>query len=225
MTTEEEEKTIFFADLSGFTALTEAHGDEIGTTVVRRFYDMTRGLLRNGAVLVKTIGDAVMLVAPDPETAVGIVLDLRSLTDSRPNFPTIRVGVHVGPAREAEGDYFGAAVNIAARVAAHASAGQILCTAAVATRMARTTLCEFVELGPVTFRNVQKPVVIYELRGQPAPPAVHVDPVCRMQVSSDSAAAWIRSEALDHYFCSLPCLRMFLLGQDKEEGVSGETRS
>ena len=218
-TMNEEKKTIAFVDLSGVTALTETHGDETGMAVALRFYDMTRSLLRDGAVLVKTIGDAVMLAAPDPETAVGIVFELKSLTDSTPHFPIIRAGLHVGPARTADHDYFGASVNIAARVAAHASAGQILCTAAVAGCISDSSPCAAVQLGPVRFRNVHESVVVYELRSRAAADAAaHIDPICRMHVSSDAAVARVRSRSVEHYSCSIPCLRMFVDAQFSGEG-------
>lgn len=208
----DEERTIAFADLSGFTALTEAHGDEIGTAIALRFYDMTRSLLRNGAALVKTIGDAVMIAAPDPATAVEILLELQTLTDSTPNFPMIRAGLHVGPAREADRDYFGASVNLAARVAAYARSGQILCTAAVASRVAESSACTLVQIGPVSLRNVHDPVVIYELHNRAVvTTAAHIDPICRMHVPSDAAVARVRSGTVEYYFCSFPCLRTFVL--------------
>ncbi|MHB0972416.1 MAG: adenylate/guanylate cyclase domain-containing protein [Thermoanaerobaculia bacterium] len=208
----DEERTIAFADLSGFTALTEAHGDEIGTAIALRFYDMTRSLLRNGAALVKTIGDAVMIAAPDPATAVEIVLELQTLTDSTPNFPMIRAGLHVGPAREEDKDYFGASVNLAARVAAYARSGQILCTAAVASRVAESSPCTLVQIGPVSLRNVHDPVVIYEVRNRAVvAAATHIDPICRMHVSSDAAVARVKSGTTEYYFCSFPCLRTFVV--------------
>ncbi len=215
----DEETTIAFVDLSGFTALTEAHGDETGMAVVLRFYDMTRSLLRDGAVLVKTIGDAVMLAAPDPETAVSIVFELKALTDSTPNFPAVRAGLHVGPVRMADHDYFGASVNLAARVAAHASAGQILCTAAVAGCISERSPYAAVEIGPVAFRNVHEPMVVYELRCRAASHThgrIHIDPICRMHVSSHAAVARLRSDGVEHYFCSIPCLKLFVAARFSE---------
>lgn len=207
----DEERTIAFADLSGFTALTEAHGDEIGTTIALRFYGMTRSLLRNGATLVKTIGDAVMIAAPDPATAVEILLELQTLADSTPNFPMIRAGLHVGPAREEDHDYFGASVNLAARVAAYARSGQILCTAALASRVAEGSACTLVQIGPVSLRNVHDPVVLYEVRNRAVATAAPVDPICRMHVSSDAAVARVRSGTVEYHFCSIHCLRTYVL--------------
>jgi adenylate cyclase len=208
----DEERTIAFADLSGFTALTEAHGDEIGTAIALRFYDMTRSLLRNGASLVKTIGDAVMIAAPDPATAIEVILELQALTDSTPNFPMIRAGLHVGPVREEDHDYFGASVNLAARVAAYARSGQILCTAAAASRVAESSPGTLVQIGPVSLRNVHDPVVLYEVRNRAVvAAAAHIDPICRMHVTSDAAVARVKSGTTEYYFCSFSCLRTFVV--------------
>jgi len=64
----------------------EAHGDETGTAIALRFCDVTRSLPCNGATLVKTIGDAVMITAPEPAISDAIILELQIVTDSTPNF-------------------------------------------------------------------------------------------------------------------------------------------
>lgn len=74
-------------------------------------------------------------------------------------------------------------------------------------------------IGPVKFHNVHDPVVIFELLN-PAVVAsgVHVDPVYRMHVASESAVAWIRRGSAENYFCSLACLRAFVLDPESQEG-------
>jgi class 3 adenylate cyclase len=62
--------TFLFADIAGFTALTEAHGDEEAATLVADFCDAVKGELPAGAAHVKTIGDALMLRIPDPCEAI-----------------------------------------------------------------------------------------------------------------------------------------------------------
>ena len=69
------EATFVFADIAGFTALTEAHGDHDAAALVAEFCRSVRAELPAGATEVKTIGDAVMLAIPDPGEA--ILLGLR----------------------------------------------------------------------------------------------------------------------------------------------------
>jgi adenylate cyclase len=65
------EATFLFADIAGFTALTEAHGDEEAAALVADFCDRVQSELGGfGATQVKTIGDALMLRIPDPKQAV-----------------------------------------------------------------------------------------------------------------------------------------------------------
>ena len=66
-TADAEGATFLFADLAGFTALTEAHGDEQAADLVARFCEaVSEELPSFGADHIKTIGDALMLRVPDP---------------------------------------------------------------------------------------------------------------------------------------------------------------
>jgi hypothetical protein len=130
-------QTFLFADLSGFTALTEAHGDEQAVDLVDGFCVAVRQLLAaHHAHEVKTIGDALTRTG---DTAAAIRLGLCIVHDvgARHGFPLVRVGMHTGPAVERGGDWFGATVNLAARVSAAAAGGEALLTAA--TRDAATS--------------------------------------------------------------------------------------
>ena len=70
--------TILFADLSGFTALTETHGDGDAADVVARLYELAQASLNDDARLVKTIGDAVMIVSTGPGSAVSTTASSRA---------------------------------------------------------------------------------------------------------------------------------------------------
>jgi len=121
--------TFVFADLAGFTALTEAHGDEQAAAVVADFGTAVRDQLpATGGHQVKGIGDAVMLCIPDPGAAVRLGLRITHELMLGHGAPAVRVGMHHGPAIERDGDYFGAAVNLAARVSAEATGGEVLLT-------------------------------------------------------------------------------------------------
>jgi class 3 adenylate cyclase len=68
---EEATATFLFADIAGYTALTEAHGDEQAADLVGEFFDaVSEELPTWGATHVNTIGDALMLRIPDPAKAV-----------------------------------------------------------------------------------------------------------------------------------------------------------
>src|SRR5207253_7914997 len=92
----------------------------------------------HGTEEVKTIGDALMRHARDPAWAVELGLRIVEDVGSRHNFPVVRVGMHTGAAVERTGDWFGAAVNLAARVSAAAAGSEVLLTSA--TRRAAGTL-------------------------------------------------------------------------------------
>ena len=128
-------QTFVFADLSGFTALTEAHGDEQAADLVGGFCVAVRRLLAaHQAQEVKTIGDALMLRTGDAAAAIRLGLCIVHDVGAQHGFPLVRVGMHTGPAVEREGDWFGATVNLAARVSAAAAGGEALLTAATRSR-------------------------------------------------------------------------------------------
>ena len=128
------EHTFLFADLSGFTALTEAHGDEHAADLAASFFQDARSLLAaHRAQEVKTLGDAIMIRCDAPQSAIGLALRLVREVGARHGFPSVRVGMHTGPAVERDGDWFGQSVNLAARVSGAASGGEVLVSGATAT--------------------------------------------------------------------------------------------
>jgi len=127
-----DEFTFSFVDLAGFTALTDAHGDHDAADLIEHFETLTRAALTPVDRLVKTIGDAVMLVSPTPTTGLHLVRRLAEACLSQPLFPAPRAGLHHGPAVERRNDFIGAAVNLSARVAAQATEATAVVTSAVA---------------------------------------------------------------------------------------------
>jgi len=75
---------------------------------------------------IKTIGDAVMLVCPDPEPLLDTVLKLVEVVDTDNDFPRLRAGVAAGMAVSRAGDWFGSPVNVASRVTGVARPGTVL---------------------------------------------------------------------------------------------------
>jgi len=210
-----EARTIAFVDLAGFTALTEAHGDDAAVDLVDAFTDVAAKAVEDAAAeLVKTVGDAVMVAAPDPGSVVDAVRRLFEACYAIDSFPEPRAGLHHGPVVDRGGDYFGATVNLAARVASRAGSGQALATAAVADA-ARHAGIDAVELGTQAFRNVLDPVEVWALELCPTHIDLSIDPVCHMRVSCQAAVARVRHAGHEHWLCSLACLRVFAADPDR----------
>jgi class 3 adenylate cyclase len=119
--------TFLFTDLVGFTALTAERGDEGAADVALEFYRRVRALLAaHRAEEIKAIGDALMIRCEEPSLAIRLGLQIVSELDEDPNFPAVRVGVNTGTAVRREGDWYGAGVNVAARLCAAAGGGEVL---------------------------------------------------------------------------------------------------
>ena len=200
--------TFAFVDLAGYTALTEAHGDEGAADCASRFYALAEGALEGDARIVKRIGDAVMLVAASPVACVRSVRAMFARADVEVDFPGLRAGVATGPAVERDGDFFGAAVNLAARISAHARAGELLCDHATAAALADQPGVRVVTLGEVSFKNVGQPVAVFSALATDGPPSNGwVDPVCRMRVARPRLT--LRHEGRRYAFCSDACAERF----------------
>lgn len=208
------ERTFAFVDLAGFTALTEAHGDTTAVDLVGRFVALAAEAVDGRGEVVKSIGDAVMLSFGDPADALAATQRLVMWSQGSDGFPMLRAGLHNGPALARSGDWFGATVNLAARLAGRARGGQTLGTARIADS-AREQGLGVVGLGSVELRNVARPVELFEISLlAPAPPPP-VDPVCRMALDRDRAPGWLRHNDQDFWFCSIECAAAFTAAPDR----------
>lgn len=203
--------TFLFADIAGFTALTEAHGDEEAADVVAGFCEAVRAELPAGSAHVKTIGDALMLRVPDPGQAILLGLRMTHGLMRGHGTPAVRVGLHHGPAVERDGDYFGATVNLAARVSAIASGGDVLLTAHTAALVPELKDVFYEPRGREALRNVREPVELFAaiLKGESTEGRLVLDPVCRMAVDPDRAAGRLNHEQTAFFFCTLACAGEF----------------
>jgi adenylate cyclase len=123
----EQDMAVCFADLVGFTRLGgELEAQELGG-VAARFGQLAGEVINPPVRLVKTIGDAAMLVSPEPGGLVASALALVEQAQEAP-LPSVRAGVAFGPALLRAGDYYGHAVNLASRVTGIARPGSVLCT-------------------------------------------------------------------------------------------------
>jgi len=117
---------IAFADLAGYTRLTEEEGEEEAVDAVERFIEDVEVTLPDDARVIKTIGDEVMIVGSDAAGLVDWAVGFQRLVADRRPLP--RIGMHHGLTLYRDGDYYGREVNLAARVAARAAGGEVLVT-------------------------------------------------------------------------------------------------
>jgi class 3 adenylate cyclase/YHS domain-containing protein len=206
----EIERVLLIADLSGYTALAEAHGALRASDIVLRLARLAEESLAPTVRLVERVGDEVFYAAADADAVIRTALRLREAVEREPEFPTVRAGIHSGPVVERDGRFFGPALNLTARIASEARGGQILCTASVAESARRLGGIEVRKMGERRLRNVAAPVALYELAPRDeAADAVAIDPVCRMQVLREQAIASINYQGTRYCFCSLACARAF----------------
>jgi adenylate cyclase len=151
--------TFLFTDLVGYTALTEANGDDRAAELAIDFYRRVRGLLeQHGADEVKTIGDGMMLRASDPASAIRLGLGIVCELEEVPGYPPVRVGIHSGPAVERDGDWYGSTVNVAARLCAAAGGGQVLVSEITTDAAGPLRKIELEERELHWLKNVTEPV-------------------------------------------------------------------
>jgi adenylate cyclase len=205
---EKIEATIAFVDLAGFTAHTEAHGDEDAVRLATKFADLTREALGPGDRLIKTLGDAVLVTSPAPEGGIALVDRLLTLAAGEQAFPALRAGLHHGAVIAKDGDVFGATVNLAARVANEAYAGEVLGTEPIAAA-ARAEGIPLIDLGAVALKNVRAQIPLFSLAIVVGVADDTIDPVCRMPVDRHVAAGRLSYRGVEHWFCSLSCAAAF----------------
>jgi adenylate cyclase len=150
-----------FLDLTGYTRLTEERGDRAAADLAGQLGDLVqRGARTHGGRPVKWLGDGVMCYFGEPTGAVAAAL---ALVEDVPKsgLPPAHVGVAAGPVIAQDGDYFGRTVNLAARLAGHARAGQTLVEEDVVRLTGRSGL-RFEDRGTVELKGIPHPVRVHE---------------------------------------------------------------
>ncbi|OMC11045.1 adenylate/guanylate cyclase domain-containing protein [Mycobacterium sp. SP-6446] len=153
-----------FADLSGFTALTQALTPAQLSLLLTEFGGTVADVVHaDGGRLVKFIGDEVMWVSASPEQLVTAAVDLVEHPRAREEGLHVRAGLAYGSVLATNGDYFGNPVNLAARLVAAAAPRQILADSALHDELPDWPA---VAHPPLTLKGFDEPVTAFELRGK-----------------------------------------------------------
>jgi adenylate cyclase len=154
---------MLFLDLVGYTRLTEEQGDAAAAALAETLGMLVdRSAREYGGVPVKWLGDGVMVHYRTPAGAVRSALELVEQLPGA-GLPPAHVGVAAGPVVVQGGDYFGRTVNLAARIAARAGAGQVLASQDVASWDPPADV-RFLELGELALKGFARPVRLLEVR-------------------------------------------------------------
>jgi adenylate cyclase len=154
---------VSFADLVGFTKLgEELPPDEVGR-VAGRLGRIAADIAEPPVRLVKTIGDAAMLVSPEVEPLVSATIDLVRAADAEgEDFPQLRAGIARGEAIERVGDWYGRPVNIASRVTGVARPGSVLVTEDIKDEVEDGFRFSFA--GRRRLKNVSEQLALFRVR-------------------------------------------------------------
>jgi adenylate cyclase len=161
-------RTVLFTDIVGHTEMMHRRGDERGREVLREHETITRRLLNeHGGTEVKSMGDGFMASFPSVTNGVACAIALQKAFAERNGSAAeplnVRVGLNAGEPIEEEGDLFGETVIVAARIAAQAQGGEILCSLGV------RELCGgkgflFADRGEFVAKGFEEPVRVWAVR-------------------------------------------------------------
>ena len=156
--------TVAFADLVGFTKLGEAISAEDLGQLASRLGHLARDVTAPPVRFIKSIGDAVMFVCPDPVPLLDVVLKLVDAVDTDNDFPRLRAGVASGMAVSRAGDWFGNPVNVASRVTNVARPGTVLVADSVWEAVADTGQFNGSYAGARRLKGIKNEVRLFRIR-------------------------------------------------------------
>ena len=150
-----------FADLSGYTRLTEESGDAEAARVSLKLAELVNDIAsRHRGAVVKMLGDGVHFHFRDPHDAVMASLEIVNSVQPA-GLPPAHIGVNAGPMIYDEGDYFGRTVNIAARIASQAGPNQVFAGEDVLPHITPSGF-HLVEVGAFELKGIAEPLMLYE---------------------------------------------------------------
>ncbi|MDE0803316.1 MAG: YHS domain-containing protein [Acidimicrobiales bacterium] len=201
------ERTVVFLDLTRFTALTDIHGDETAADIIDRFVAAVQTEVDGRGRLVKTLGDGVLLDISDPAVAIEVADRINHRLHRETGMPEVTGGITTGTVIERGRDILGTTVNLAARLADLAPAGELR-TTEQAARAAASAGWRVEPLGPTDIRGFHESISIFAVR-LCHPEDCTTDPVCGMRLTPGDDTPQIDHDGVARWFCSAPCLERF----------------
>lgn len=158
--------------------------------------------------ILERVGDQIVIVSDAADDVLSTAISLLSKCYQEANFLPIHMGLHFGSVLQSEGRFFGTAVNLAARIASQANAGEILCSEAFISNLAHKKEFAFIQFRILKFKNILHPITVASLTGVDTNPRNKIDPVCKMNVD-DQTTHKAEHSGFNYYFCSEECMTIF----------------
>jgi class 3 adenylate cyclase len=209
--TDEFTGAYFIADLTGYTALIEAHGDFSATKIISRYNEIVNGILTKDVKFYQQVGDEIFMISSDPHTLLDYSIKLRNEIEKESHFPSIHAGLHYGTVIKQNEKIFGSAINLTSRIASFAQGGQLLSSRSFKDSVTELKV-SFQSMGEIMFKNIIEPVEIFEIKTSVnSEEILYTDPVCQMHISATSAPAKLPFKNNTIYFCSFECAKKFMI--------------
>lgn len=222
------ECAVLFADVAGSTALYEVLGDERAFSLVDRCLAvMGDCTAQAGGRVVKTIGDAVMAVFPDPDAAAGAAIAMQEGVDQLGPQEGVRlrlrIGFHHGPVVEREGDVFGDTVNLASRLGDLASKGQVVTDEATARRLGPLHAPRLRPLFSVPVKGKEAEIALVEIAWQA--PGEEKTIITASRSATPAGHALLKLKMNENHIEMGPARRKVTVGRDLEADFTVRDRS
>ncbi len=206
-------RTIVFLDLTRFTALTDAHGDDAAAEVVDRFVEAVADAVVGRGRLVKTLGDGVLLEAQGAAAAIDLADEVSHRLHDIDRMPEVTGGIASGPVVDRGEDVLGAVVNLAARLSDLAPPGELRVTEHAA-RAAADVGWQVEPLGATEIRGFHDPVAVFRVL-LCHPEDCVTDPVCGMRITPGVGTPTSAVAGVSMSFCSATCQERFWSAPDR----------
>lgn len=155
---------VAFIDIGEYSRLSETHGDDVAAIQASRLADLVQDVARQRqGRLVKSLGDGALVHAEVPDHALQLTLDVVGMAGERGIWP-LHAGVNVGRVVQRDGDLFGAAVNVASRIAEEAKPGEVVVSRSVVDAVGPIEGIEFEAAGEAQLKNISVPVELFRVR-------------------------------------------------------------
>lgn len=204
----EKDLAILMADLSGYTAMTDAHGGASASRIVNKYMQLVNNALYGSSKVVQRIGDQVVIIADTADDMVITAQNLNSLTLEEHHFLSIHAGLHYGPIFIENDNLFGSTINVAARIMNLATRGQVLCSSQFKTLLTDPT--KFKSVGSYSLKNLMmEEFELHELLQDQQSHSSHIDPVCHMHIDVSKSEFTYILDGMTYHFCGPHCRSLF----------------